>query len=127
MNRRPFVLLSIWAIAVLGIQTVSVSQDDNTDATKRILLKMAVERAKLMQFECEVHVSTETPTHKPDFLLPQSVSQASFELYFSAIGQYWIQVRKYKDPGTQEDVEEVYGILNNSNVRGRFGKRKTTR
>ncbi len=113
--------VAVVALIVLSeFGQVAQAQDDNTDATKRILLKMAVERAKLIQFECEVHVSTETPTHKPDFLLPQSVSQASFELYFSAIGQYWIQVTKYKDPGTQEDVELVYGVLSNSTVLGQL-------
>ncbi len=92
-----------------------------------MLIKMAIERAKLIQFECEVQVSTNLPTKRQEFILPQKVTDATFELYFSAIGEYWIQISKYTNPYSNESEVFYRGILENAKVLGFIQHSKWTR
>ncbi len=63
--------MSFGHVLVSGIESFAQAQaqDQRTDATKK-MIKMAIERAKLIQFECEVQVSTNLPT-RAEFILPQ--------------------------------------------------------
>ncbi len=116
MISRPFLIGHIWLIAVVSLQSFSLGQDDNTEATKRILVKMVAERAKLVQFSCDVRVTSNTKERS--LFLPDGHTEARYQVRRSAIDKYWVEILQFRQPSSMEPDGSIHGFWGSKTIFG---------